>query len=641
MYLSELRIWNFRKFGTIKNDDKEDKPGLDLIFKPGFNLIVGENDSGKTAIIDAIKFVLLTQSYETLKLEHDDFYIPRNSISEDERAKEIKIECILRDIKNEEAKNFIEWLGIEKNKSGENQYFLKVSLKAKREARRIFYDIKAGADEEGSQLDGKARDLLRTTYLKPLRDAELELNPKRSSRLSQILESHDTFNDKDKHPIMEVIAAANESIKQYFKGLDAEGNKIDDERGKTLLEDINNYLYEFSCETEPLCSDFAIADVKLRAILEKLSLNLADNKPGLGSHNLLFIATEFLLLKREDYSGLKLALIEEIEAHLHPQAQLRLIDYLQKESAESKIQLILTTHSPNLASKAALENIIICKNGQTLPLGNEYTELEVGDYLFLQRFLDVTKANLFFAQGVILVEGDAENILLPTIADVIALPLSKYGVSIVNVGSTAFLRYSRIFIRKDATKLMDTPVACITDCDVKPDLYKQIKNDSKTLTDYPDGIEGERNRKQNLYNKQNVKTFVSPNWTLEYDIALSIFQEEFYKALLCAKAIEGSDKYGLTEDKKKDIEKKVQDDLVQWNTSGWTKEKIAFEIYNNIMLNPTNKVSKAVCAQCLANIFNEYKDKKELKKKMLSDDKISYLINAIKYASGIKGGYNV
>ena len=68
----------------------------------------------------------------------------------------------------------------------------------------------------------------------------------------------------------------------------------------------------------------------------------------------------------------------------------------------------MTTHSPNLASKVKLDNLIICRGDKAFPMGSDFTELEKGDYLFLERFLDVTKANLFFAQGVILVEGDAE-----------------------------------------------------------------------------------------------------------------------------------------------------------------------------------------------------------------------------------------
>jgi len=67
---------------------------------------------------------------------------------------------------------------------------------------------------------------------------------------------------------------------------------------------------------------------------------------------------------------------------------------------------------------------------------------------------------------VILVEGDAENLLIPTIAEIIGCPLHKYGVSIVNVGSTAYKRYANIFVRKEKP-LFDVKVAIITDLDVK------------------------------------------------------------------------------------------------------------------------------------------------------------------------------
>ena len=65
MYLSQVRIWNFRKYGECE----EDREGLNVNLKKGLNLIVGENDSGKTAIIDAIKIVLGTQSFDNIRLE--------------------------------------------------------------------------------------------------------------------------------------------------------------------------------------------------------------------------------------------------------------------------------------------------------------------------------------------------------------------------------------------------------------------------------------------------------------------------------------------------------------------------------------------------------------------------------------------
>lgn len=194
MYLSELRIWNFRKFGTKKLANGIEGPGLSLRFNEGLNLLVGENDSGKTAIVDAIKLIILTQSREYIRLEYEDFHIPPELHGENERSNWLRIECIFRGFENEEAKNFLEWLGIEKGDSGKEEYFLRAFLNADRKGRKVpAYNVKAGPDEEGLFLEGEARDLLRALYLKPLRDAESELIPGRRSRLAQILNSHDLW----------------------------------------------------------------------------------------------------------------------------------------------------------------------------------------------------------------------------------------------------------------------------------------------------------------------------------------------------------------------------------------------------------------------------------------------------------------
>src|SRR5699024_2734513 len=153
-----------------------------------------------------------------------------------------------------------------------------------------------------------------------------------------------------------------------------------------ILKEINEYLESFSSNRNILKSQFNISDIKLKSILERLQLNLEDAKPGLGSHNILFIATELLSLQQKDYEGLKLALIEEIEAHLHTQAQMRLINFLQTRANENDIQLILTTHSTSLASKIPLESMFICQDDKVFSLNSSETGLLKGDYLFLERF---------------------------------------------------------------------------------------------------------------------------------------------------------------------------------------------------------------------------------------------------------------
>ena len=102
MYLSNLKLWNFRKFGSTDETDYQTKPHLDLNLTKGLNVIIGENDSGKTAIIDAIKLVLKTHSYDYIRVDDKDFY---------KGANRFRIELTFEDLKPEEAKNFTEWLG--------------------------------------------------------------------------------------------------------------------------------------------------------------------------------------------------------------------------------------------------------------------------------------------------------------------------------------------------------------------------------------------------------------------------------------------------------------------------------------------------------------------------------------------------
>jgi len=529
MYLSNIKLWNFRKFGN-EIPFEIDKPNLDLNFKNGLNVLIGENDSGKTAIIDAIKLVLKTHSYDWLQVTHDDFYL--NSIR-------LRIELNFKGLLDNEAKNFTEWLGWEGDGLNAKPY-LKLIYDVNRniDDHHIFpSDIRAGVDEVGNQLTAEAREYLKATYLKPLRDAHSELVPRRNSRLSQILQGHDAFKGKEKnHILVELFKEFNLSVEKYFEGKNKDGEDLaeNDKKGKDLKDEIDKFIKAFYDKEKE--SNFGVIGGTLKNILEKLELSIKNEiNPGLGTLNRLFMASELLHLQKKNWNGLRLGLIEELEAHLHPQAQMKIIEALQ---AEENIQLILTTHSPNLGSKIKLENLILCSSSHIFPLGSDYTELDPENYKFLERFLDTTKANLFFAKGVIFVEGWAEEILIPSIAKrmktqgIISKDLTEAGVSLVNIGNTAFLSYSRIFIRKKDPEL-DIPVSIITDVDIrayeksaKKDVddkivktadgkieYKYIKKNIATVTT---DSEAEKIKIVSKWEKQKVKVFVAPNWTLEY-----------------------------------------------------------------------------------------------------------------------------
>ena len=615
---------------------------MSVCFHKGLNALIGENDSGKTAVIDALKLVLLTQSNDYVRPVEEDFYADADSGS----VNEFRIECVLAEFTQNEAKNFIEFLEFTRDDEGLH-YSMHLFYRAWKEKNRIFSDLRVNDPDDGVSLDSRARELLKAVYLRPLRDAEREMHSGRNSRLSQILMSHKVFQNRENHALLQILKNANQDIETYFT----------QQEGQEILQIIRNNLSAFHDRTLNGDASLTASDVQLKSILESLSLNAPETHPGLGELNLVFIAAELLLLKQDDIGGLKLALIEELEAHLHPQAQLRLISYLQKEYDKSGAQIIISTHSTILASKINLKNIVLLKGGCGYDLSEGNTGLEKGDYLFLQRFLDATKANLFFAKGIIMVEGDAENLLIPVIAEIIGYPLEKYGVSVVNVGSTAFLRYSRIFIRGDGEHTIDFPISVITDCDVLP--YDESEDENrckiKVFCDNSDESEAAVAAKEAKYNKGTIRGFISPRWTLEYCIALSFLKDEFHRAINYGKKIKNSDKYTLTAEKIIEADKETEIQRSRWD--GCSEAEHAYKMYS-LMLDGNGKSGlKSIVAQCLSSmlrmvIVTEPVDqvdmfdldlyqhttdegkRTELKQKFENDPYLRYIVDAIKHAVG-------
>lgn len=534
MYLCGLKISNFRCFGDGKNS-------FTVNLKPGLTAIVGENDAGKTAVIDALRFALGTTDQEWYRIEDEDFH-RAGGVS----STEITIQCQFK-LQPSETGAFVEYLTYSKDSKSAPALYVNWTARDTGERRRgrpnRHIEVCSGEKGDGPSLAPEVRELLWATYLKPLRDADQALSAGRGSRLSQVLSSTsqviasgteyngDTPAEPEKLSVRGIGDFANDLLEKQ-EGVKAARNEVD------------KHLKVFNLKGDQLQSKIRVGansnpDARLRQLLEKLDLSLTvEGKSGLGSKNSLFMACELILLAQES-EACKLLLIEEPEAHLHPQKQLRVMKALQKLAKEDGIQIIVTTHSPNLASVIELDNLVLLWKSRAFALDKESTKLSASDYGFLQRFLDVTKANLFFARGVMIVEGDAENILLPTLATILERDFTENGVSIVNVGGVGLSRYARIFMRKDLSgtpsALLDIPVACVTDMDVMPNCAPEIIGRVKAGVAWPDQADRkwrakkdypgtelieERKKKENKAFEQLVQTFVSDEWTLEYDLAL-------------------------------------------------------------------------------------------------------------------------
>lgn len=618
MYLSNIKLWNFRKYWPANNF--ESNPNLDLNFEPWLNVLIWANDSWKTAILDAIKLVLRPNTWEWIKLDiEEDFHNWKNKM---------KIELAFENFSNLEARHFAEFLSIENDTEK-----LVLSCEISHNWEKIFhYDVKAWKNWELWFLSAEQKELLNVTYLKPLRDVKTEFIPKKNSRLSAILQAHKAFkNKKESHILMKIFEDFDTSIENYFKWLEKDGEtKLNDLEWEKLKNEIDNYIKNFLDKDKEW--NFWVSDWTLKNILERLELTIKwEINPWLGSLNRLFIASELLHLER-DNDGLQLGLIEEIEAHIHPQAQMKVIEALQEKADNSDIQIILTTHSPNLASKVKLKNLIICSNNNAFPMGSKYTELSESDYGFMERFIDVTKSNLFFSEWVIFVEWWAEEIILPSLAKILKKlwilkwNLTENQVSVVNIWHASFWRYKRLFERKSWITTWKK-VAIITDLDKKP--WKVTNEEAEAIF---------TKKTKDLTNLDfNIKWFISPVWTLEYCLWLfKPSQKHLYYAILLA----FKDKYEA-KTKFDDLDKFINDfknnSYEKINKLWSTNEEIATKLCNMILWEEQIpwfsklKLSKSLVAQYFANFLEENINKFQ-KEDFKNESSISYLINAIKYA---------
>lgn len=227
------------------------------------------------------------------------------------------------------------------------------------------------------------------------------------------------------------------------------------------------------------------------------SIELRQN--GLGYNNLIYMSTilgDMSIEKEGIYQNL--LLVEEPEAHLHPQLQELINEYfISQHRRNGQIQIVFTSHSPTLVSKMELNQINLlyeqCHHIQCMPMATCKAAAEMDSKRHLHKYLDVTKSQLFFAKGLLFVEGISEALLLPAIANSINRPLERYAVEVINVGGLAFKPFAHLLSRNDGM-----PAFCrasiITDddrCTEKGDNYIDYE------LDYDSDITGIAEKLQN------------------------------------------------------------------------------------------------------------------------------------------------
>lgn len=434
MRLRELQIRNFRK---IEN--------LMVNFPRGLCVMVGENNTGKTTIIDALRLILFSsRDFNALRLNEDDFrngtdYVP------------IEVSCTFSDLKDEDEVHFQECLV----DIGDGKFEIQLHCRVEFNKTTRRPNVKMwGGETEGGSIPSNLYDHLTSIYLQPLRDPESGLRPGLHSQVSRLV---DCLTDKIERVKFESIAKdANNQIQNL--------NAI-----KQAMNDINAQMVsiageELSQKTELIFSDptFHRIIAGLQPEIEGLPFSLN----GLGYNNLIFTAATLGALRRSDQFSFRSILVEEPEAHLHPQLQVLLLRHLASSAAEkegNEVQVILSSHSPILASQAPINSMVSVYecDGKVSAVSVCSIDIEVKLKKKLQRFLDATRGELFFARRILMVEGIAEALLLPVLAKLSGGCLKESAVTVLNTDGINFNAFLPLF----GEERLGFPVVIMTDGD--------------------------------------------------------------------------------------------------------------------------------------------------------------------------------
>jgi len=492
MHLSQLSIEGYKGVG-----EKTIVP-----LHKGLNVIVGENASGKTTIIDAIRLLLREDEFSYSPVSEGDFY--KAFTDKSEPANFFLIKGKFGGLSDDDKITFLPWYDLIEH----TDLSMKVENKEKygRFKKQVW-----GGSSKSSVFEWELFDKINCIYLPPLRDAEAKLKEGKSSRLARLLKNLEATaikDAKDKHSL--------HALEEKMKKFNTELSK--DKSVQGMNDKIRQKLEEAVGQTFGQDTHISFSEVGFNRIAESLRLFFFPDVSGhnekenyrsldensLGHNNLLYLATILaeLINSGEEDERFKVLLVEEPEAHLHPQLQIRLLKYLEEIAESGDIQVIVTSHSPVLASSASIDNLIHISANQQGTI-NTVSLKETGIHLtvtkdkegkdlaippsdkFLSRWLDTTKSTLLFAKGIILVEGIAEAFLVPTIAtkilssynegkadeEKLSLSLDKAGVSVINMNGIYFKHFMRLFCNfgKEDSDSSNIAIKCAGITDRDPD----------------------------------------------------------------------------------------------------------------------------------------------------------------------------